>query len=125
MLEQAVSLENGELEERRVRLVKKIIEDRASLQFLEDDVLSTLQSTSVEKILQDSEDMLINKLGNSKHVAREIAGRVLESRRAQEQIALAREVFRPLALVAAQLYFCVDDLQSIDAMYHFSLNWFT
>jgi len=78
MLELVVSIENSELEDKRISIIKKNLEDQASLKYIEDDILSSLFNSTVNEILKN--DILIEKLQNSKNVVREINSRVEESK---------------------------------------------
>lgn len=40
------------------------------------------------------------------------------------EIDAARGAYRPVAIHASVLFFCVSDLAAIEAMYQFSLTWF-
>lgn len=53
MLELVVSIENSELEDKRISIIKKNLEDQASLKYIEDDILSSLFNSTVNEILKN------------------------------------------------------------------------
>jgi dynein heavy chain len=87
---------------------------------IEDGILSMLVSSG--NLLGD--ETLINELHNSKRLAEEIVRHVGDSRGAEEDIEDARDSYRPIAKRASLLYGCVQDLEKVDSMYQYSLEWF-
>jgi len=54
----------------------------------------------------------------------DIASKVEEAERTEEEIDAAREQYRSVAVRASLLFFCIADLAGIDPMYQYSLAWF-
>jgi dynein heavy chain len=71
-----------------------------------------------------STDNLIDILDESKTVSAEIAEQKKISDEAEKQIDGTREDFRVVAFRASILYFAITDLDKIDPMYQYSLQWF-
>lgn len=122
MLAQIVSLENPQLEQKKIEIVRKNAEDRKELQKLEDAILSSLSAAEGDILMDET---LINKLQSSKKTSTEINQRVKDSKVTEAQTDKSREEYRPVATRASILFFCIVDLSSIDPMYQYSLQWFT
>jgi dynein heavy chain len=71
-----------------------------------------------------SDDVLIDILDESKAVNTEIAEQKVISDAAEKTIDATREDFRVCAFRASILYFAITDLDKIDPMYQYSLQWF-
>ena len=69
-------------------------------------------------------DDLINTLAESKETTDKIKVRSAESAVTEKEIDAKREAFRPVAFRASLLFFCIVDLNLIDPMYQYSLQWF-
>jgi dynein heavy chain, axonemal len=69
-------------------------------------------------------DEMIDILADAKQVGDEIAVRRAESEITEKEIDTTRESFRSVAYRAALLFFCIVDLNIIDPMYQYSLQWF-
>lgn len=54
----------------------------------------------------------------------DIASKVEEAERTEEEIDAAREQYRSVAVRASLLFFCIADLAVVDPMYQYSLPWF-
>lgn len=54
----------------------------------------------------------------------DIASKVEEAERTEQEIDAAREQYRPVAVRASLLFFCIADLAGVDPMYQYSLSWF-
>jgi dynein heavy chain len=89
---------------------------------IEDSLLEALSSKSVAQLLDN--DDLIEKLAASKTTSTEIAKNQAESKITEKEIDSTRESFRPVAYRASLLFFCIVDLNIIDPMYQYSLQWF-
>jgi dynein heavy chain len=85
-------------------------------------LLEALSSKSVAQLLEN--DDLIDKLAQSKTTSAEIAKNQAESKITEKEIDTTRESFRPVAYRASLLFFCIVDLNIIDPMYQYSLQWF-
>jgi len=122
MLAQIVTLENPQVEQKKIEIVKKNAEDRKELQRVEDAILSSLSAAEGDILMDET---LINKLQSSKKTSTDINQRVKDSKITEAQTDKAREEYRPVAIRASILFFCIVDLSSIDPMYQYSLQWFT
>jgi dynein heavy chain len=54
----------------------------------------------------------------------EIQAKVAEAEVTERQIDETRELYRPVAIRASLLFFCISDLALVDPMYQYSLTWF-
>merc|ERR1712071_272616 len=63
-------------------------------------------------------------LYHSKVSSEGISAKQIEIQNAERDIDHVRESYRPVALHAAALYFCVGRLKYLDPTYQFSLSWF-
>ena len=122
MLAQIVALENPQLEQKKIEIVKKNAADRRELQMIEDSILKSLSESKGDFLMDEK---LINQLKNSKKMSLDINQRVKDSKITEEQIDQAREAYRPVAYRSSRLFFCILDLANIDPMYQYSLQWFT
>ena len=122
MLAQIVTLENPQLEQKKIEIVKKNAEDRKMLQQVEDAILSSLSAAEGDILMDET---LINKLQSSKKTSTDINQRVKDSKVTEAQTDKSREEYRPVAIRASILFFCIVDLSNIDPMYQYSLQWFT
>lgn len=89
------------------------------LKSLEDDLLSRLSSAG-ENILQDTS--LVENLETTKRTAAEIEKKVSEAKVTSVEIDQAREHYRPAAARASLLYFILNELNTINPIYQFSLK---
>lgn len=90
---------------------------------LEDKILAALSDAAeIMDLLKD--DNLITILADSKATGDEIAVRRAQSEITEKEIDITRESFRRVAYRASILFFCINDLNIIDPMYQYSLQWF-
>ncbi len=90
---------------------------------LEDKILAALSDAAeIMDLLKD--DNLINILDDSKTTGDEINVRRAQSEITEREIDITRESFRRVAYRASILFFCIVDLNIIDPMYQYSLQWF-
>lgn len=89
---------------------------------IEDSLLQELSSKTVAQLLET--DDLIEKLAASKQTSAEIAKNQAESKVTEKEIDETRESFRPVAFRAQLLFFCIVDLNIINPMYQYSLQYF-
>lgn len=142
LLAEVVKAERPDLEELKAELTKQQNEFKIQLKKLEDDLLSRLSSAG-ENILGDT--ALIENLEITKKTAADIEKKVIvmvcnfnlvnifvlffmylfkvtEAKVTSHQIDQAREFYRPAAARASLLYFILNDLNSINPIYQFSLK---
>ena len=79
---------------------------------------------SQEGHILDDED-LITTLKQSKVTSAEVGERLKLSEQNEVNTELARSRYMPVATRGAVLYFVVADLEILNPMYQFSLQWFT
>lgn len=89
------------------------------LKSLEDDLLSRLSSAG-GNLLGDT--TLVENLETTKRTAAEIEEKVAEAKITSARIDQAREHYRPAAARASLLYFILNDLNTINPIYQFSLK---
>ena len=116
-----VKVERPDLEEQRERLVLEDAENKRQLKELEDKILALL-AASTGNILDDEE--LVRTLAESKVTSVAIGKQVEVAERTQAKIATARLGYTSIAKRAAQLFFTIADLSSVDPMYQYSLEWY-
>jgi len=121
LLAKVVGKERPELEEKAQALQSAFQQYKIQLVQLEDDLLERL-ANAPEDILSDIP--LIEGLEATKAAAKEIAAAVLEGKKTEIEINLAREVYRPVASEGAMLYFLLTKLCEIEHMYQYSLDSF-
>ncbi|XP_066519810.1 dynein axonemal heavy chain 11 isoform X1 [Hoplias malabaricus] len=121
LLAEVVNLERPDLEQLKSELTKQQNMFKIELKQLEDELLTRL-SAAESNFLGDN--MLVEKLENTKHTAAEIEMKVLEAKVNEVKINEAREHYRPVAVRASLLYFIINDLNKINPMYQFSLKAF-
>lgn len=54
----------------------------------------------------------------------DIASKVEEAEKTEQEIDEAREQYRSVAVRASLLFFCIAELAGVDPMYQYSLAWF-
>ena len=121
LLAKTVGRERPELEEKAQALQASFQQYKIQLVQLEDDLLERL-ANAPEDILSDVP--LIEGLEATKLAAKEIFEAVVEGRKTEVDINLAREIYRPVASEGAMLYFLLTKLCAIEHMYQYSLDSF-
>lgn len=100
-------------------LTKQQNDFKIILKSLEDDLLSRLSSAG-GNLLGDT--TLVENLETTKQTAAEIEEKVAEAKITSTQIDQAREHYRPAAARASLLYFILNELNTINPIYQFSLK---
>jgi len=121
LLGMVVRKERPDIEDRKVRLVLRMAEDKKQLQDLEARILKLL-SESKGNILDD--EVLINTLDDSKSTSKVINERVQEAEKTEIEINEARMRYVPASTRGALIYFVIADMGSVDPMYQYSLAYF-
>lgn len=103
----------------QAELTKQQNDFKIMLKTLEDDLLSRLSSAG-GNLLGDT--TLVENLETTKRTAAEIEQKVTEARVTSTKIDQAREYYRPAAARASLLYFILNDLNTINPIYQFSLK---
>ncbi|XP_061390860.1 dynein beta chain, ciliary isoform X1 [Musca vetustissima] len=122
LLAEVVKAERPDLEELKAELTKQQNDFKIMLKKLEDDLLSRLSSAG-ENILGDT--ALVENLETTKSTASEIERKVAEAKITSKEIDKAREYYRPAAARASLLYFILNELNTINPIYQFSLKAFS
>lgn len=105
----------------RNKLVHQSFNLLKKLQDFEDTILLMLQNSG-ENILDD--EILINSLTESKTMAEETEKKLQSATVAEQRIVELQANYVSVANLSAQLYFAISDMQNIDPMYIFSMEWF-
>lgn len=121
LLAEVVKAERPDLEDLKAALTKQQNDFKIMLKSLEDDLLSRLSSAGAN-ILSDT--ALVENLETTKKTAAEIEQKVAEAKITSQEIDVAREYYRPAAARASLLYFILNDLNTINPIYQFSLKVF-
>ncbi|KAI5645013.1 dynein heavy chain and region d6 of dynein motor domain-containing protein [Phthorimaea operculella] len=122
LLAEVVKAERPDLEELKADLTRQQNQFKIQLKGLEDDLLQRLSSAG-ENILGDT--ALVENLETTKKTAADIEKKVTEAKITSKEIDLAREFYRPAAARASLLYFILNDLNTINPIYQFSLKAFS
>ncbi|XP_037661714.1 dynein heavy chain 14, axonemal [Choloepus didactylus] len=121
LLSTIVTHEVPHLENQHFQFLESISLDAIILEELEGKTLNLLQKT--EGCVLDDED-IIDILKKSKMTSKEITKRIEATEKAESEIQAIRKNYLPIATRGALLYFLVADLNQINYMYQFSLDWF-
>jgi dynein heavy chain len=100
-------------------LTKQQNDYKIMLKQLEDELLAKL--TAAGSDILKNEDVVLN-LENTKGMSEEVAAKVAEGKETAKKIDVAREVYRPAASRASLLYFILNELNTINPIYQFSLK---
>ncbi|CAH1116455.1 unnamed protein product [Phaedon cochleariae] len=122
LLAEVVKAERPDLETLKSSLTKQQNDFKITLKTCEANLLYRLSSAE-GNILEDIE--LVINLETTKKTANEIAVKVEEAKITSVKIDEAREHYRPCAARASLLYFILNDLNRINAIYQFSLKAFS
>ncbi|CAB3241075.1 unnamed protein product [Arctia plantaginis] len=122
LLAEVVKAERPDLEELKADLTKQQNQFKIQLKGLEDDLLSRLSSAG-DNILGDT--ALVENLETTKKTAADIERKVSEAKITSHEIDEAREFYRPASARASLLYFILNDLNTINPIYQFSLKAFS
>ncbi|XP_015596133.2 dynein beta chain, ciliary [Cephus cinctus] len=122
LLAEVVKAERPDLEELKAELTRQQNDFKITLNSLEDSLLSRLSSAD-SNVLGDT--VLVENLETTKRTAAEVERKVIEARGTSREIDAARELYRPAAARASLLYFILNDLNTINPIYQFSLKAFS
>lgn len=122
LLAEVVKAERPDLETLKSTLTKQQNDFKITLKRCEDNLLYRL-SSATGNILGDVE--LVENLEITKKMSVEIEEKVKEAKITSIKIDEAREQYRPCSARASLLYFILNDLCRINAIYQFSLKAFS
>lgn len=122
LLAEVVKSECPDLETLKSSLTKQQNDFKITLKTCEDNLLERL-SSATGNILGDV--ALVTNLETTKRTAADIQTKAAEAKIASVKIDEAREQYRPASTRASLLYFILNDLCRINAIYQFSLKSFT
>ena len=121
LLGDVVKQEKPEVEKKRDEIIRNLANDKKALTEAEDNILRLLADSTLEQLLDEEE--AVKTLRNAKFTSSEITRRMVESIKVEEQINIARNSYRSVAIRGAIIYFTVADLINIDSMYQYSLDY--
>ncbi|XP_076986007.1 dynein axonemal heavy chain 14, partial [Tamandua tetradactyla] len=121
LLSTVITHEVPHLENQHFQLLESLSLDVITLEELEEKTLNLLQKK--EGCILDDED-IIDIFKKSKLTSKEITKRIKATEKAENEIQITRKNYLPIATRGALLYFLVADLNQINYMYQFSLDWF-
>ncbi|XP_076646459.1 dynein axonemal heavy chain 1 [Halictus rubicundus] len=113
--------ERPDLEQARNALIILNAEMRNELLEIEDRILYRLSLSEGSAV--DDIDLILT-LEASKVKSEEIKVKMEEAEITQADIEMTRSLYIPVAIRGQILFFCLSDLQYIDTMYQYSLEWF-
>ena len=122
MLNLFVLLEMPEMQRQKNEIIEDNAKSAKILYDLEDNLLAALSGSTVAELLET--DDLIITLAESQKTSVEIGKKQEEAKVTEAEIDKKREVLRPVAYRAQILFFAIVDLNLIDSMYQYSLQWF-
>lgn len=121
LLSAVLSKEQSALEEMLTQLLKKVTQNKRSLQDLDQELLLKLNNSTGN--LLDDEDLL-DILKSAKTQSKEISAQLAEADIKSKEINQKREIYRPVAIRGSVMYFCMIEIANVNWMYNSSLNQF-
>ena len=121
ILGKTVSQEKPELEAMKNKLIVEGAENTRKLKELENKILHVLTS-SKGSILDD--ETAVNVLTSSKKLSNEITLKQIAAKETEIEIDQARQVYVPVSRCATAMFMTITQLEKIDPMYQYSLEWY-
>ncbi|CAD8066256.1 unnamed protein product [Paramecium sonneborni] len=122
ILNQIVNTQNPELYKQQIELKQMEFKNELKLKQIEDTILSILNVENFKDLL--NQETLINQLSNSKKIFNEIQLAQSEFQQIQKDLTNTKQQYKQLASKITDLYFISQEMQCLDPMYQFSLEWF-
>lgn len=122
MLNRFVQLELPEMQAQKDQIVEDNAKSQKILFDIESKILEAIDTEDVLSLLLD--DNLVNILDDSAKTKKEIGERKAISDETEKEIDKTRAYFVPVAFRASLLFFSIVDLNLVDPMYQYSLQWF-
>lgn len=116
-----VKAEQQQLENTKNEVIQKIATNKQTILELEDKILRMLSESKVN-LLEDV--ALIDTLQSSKETSDEVKQALEQAEITMKKINDTREMYRSCGRQASILFFVLNDLNKIDPMYQFSLDWY-
>ncbi|XP_074039467.1 dynein axonemal heavy chain 7-like [Leptinotarsa decemlineata] len=121
LLKIVTEIEKPELKKKRKELHKKKMKNRADLLEHENNILTTLCESETD-ILEDQASIKI--LDQSKDLARIVREKQEDSKAIETVIEDFRNKYTSVSSYAANLYSCIKQIQKLNCVYQFSLEWY-
>lgn len=112
---------NKQLEKNKNDVITKIADNKQLIKDLEDTILRRLQE-SEGNLLEDV--ALVATLKESKEKSDDVKQTLEQAEIILKKVDDTREVYRNCGRQASILYFVLNDLNKINTMYQFSLDWY-
>ncbi|CAG0883773.1 unnamed protein product [Cyprideis torosa] len=112
--------ERPQLETRKNELIVEGANNKKQLKELEDRILQVLSAEG--NILEDETGIQV--LSSSKVLSEEIKAKETVIANTEAEIDATRNQYKPVAVHASSIFFCISELANVDPMYNYSLEWF-
>ncbi|XP_065213411.1 dynein axonemal heavy chain 3-like [Planococcus citri] len=121
LLRVVISVDAPDLEEQNNNLLLQCAEDSRTLYQTEDKILNVL-SSSIGNILED--ETALQTLNDSKNLLEQIREKQKHSLAAEENLKEAYKLYKIICKQVTSMYFGIQNLQQMNALYCFSVHWF-